>query len=136
MFRRSRILQAVLPALLTTACASQQAVEPIAAPNAPIAGHRLQADNAAPPSAPQSPARSGADLSPPPSLPDIQAGRSEASSRPFVAANGRLETDIQEFSAEVAQLRNVPLEHVQALLLDARYNATAARLMSPSKTRG
>lgn len=136
MFRRSRILQAVLPALLTTACASQQSLEPVAAPSPPVSGQHQQAgDQVSPPSAPQSLNRSVADLAPPVSLPDIQAGRSDASSRPFVTASGQLEADIQEFSVEVAKLRGVPLEHVQALLLDARYNATAARLMSPAKTR-
>lgn len=32
-------------------------------------------------------------------------------------------------------MRHIPLAHVEALLKDAQYNATAARLMAPAKTR-
>lgn len=118
MFRRTRILQAVLPALLATACASQQAAHE--APSAgPVAA--TAAETAA--------------LTPHPAVPDIEAGRSEVSSRPFINGDGRLQDDIDEFAREVSRLRQVPPDHVRALLQEAQYNATAARLMSPAKTR-
>src|SRR5690606_5431538 len=118
MFRRTRILQAVLPALLATACASQQAVH-----EAPSAG-------------PVAATTAGtAALTPHPAIPDIEAGKSEVSSRPFVNSDGRLQDDIEDFAREVSRLRQLPPDHVRALLQEAQYNATAARLMSPAKTR-
>src|SRR5690554_6134311 len=133
MFRRSRILQAVLPALLTTACASQQ---PMELANA-LTSANEQSSSLNHSSAPASPASVGipADLAPAPELPDIQAGQSEASDRPFIGPDGSLDIDIQAFAQEVSKIRGVPLEHVMALLHEARYNATAARLMAPAKTR-
>lgn len=135
MFRRSRILQAVLPALLTTACASQQSAELTAAPSPPAVEQAASQASSSTHSSQAESALAPANLAPPPALPDIQAGSSEPGSRPFVMDNGALEPDIREFAAEVARLRQLPLEHVHALLLEARYNATAARLMAPSKTR-
>ncbi|HLU78039.1 MAG TPA: lytic murein transglycosylase B [Burkholderiaceae bacterium] len=118
MFRRSRILQAIIPALLTTACASPQPEALHRNINAvePAAGSALPSPRAA-------------------ALPDIQAGDSEASSRPFVGPDGQLDPAIEAFAREVALQRQLPLDHVTTLLREARYNATAARLMSPSKTR-
>jgi len=136
MFRRSRILQAVLPALLTTACASQQASPPDAASGPPPAAvsvaSSLSISPAGQPS--DSGSRAAANLAPAAALADIDTGRSEVSSRPFTA-DGILQPDIREFATEVARLRNVPAAHVEALLREARYNATAARLMAPSQTR-
>ena len=126
MFRRTRILQAALLTLLTTACAGGPAgVEPGDATAA-----RTGAQPGTPPLAPP------AAVQPQP-LPDtpINAGRSEVSSRPFQRTEGVLEPDIEAYAEEVARLRGVPLQHVRSLLLDARYNASAAKLMAPSSTR-
>src|SRR5690606_16010593 len=49
--------------------------------------------------------------------------------------DGRLDAGIEEFAVEVAQARAIPPEHVQALLREARYDATAAKLMAPAQTR-
>src|SRR5690606_9918972 len=131
MFRRSRILQAVLLALLTTACASQQPLN-TANGSSPADGQAAALNNGqrSAPAVSASP-----NLTPAPSLPDIQAGSSEATSRPFTNEAGALDPDIEIFAQEVSELRNVPLNHVRALLLEAQYNATAARLMAPAKTR-
>ena len=133
MFRRSRILQAIVPALLTTACASQQPVEP--ASTTGVASEAVSASNSSSTPAQTAPSVGVADLAPAPALPDIEAGKSEASSRPFVNAQGELDAEILAFAQEVSRLRDVPLDHVLALLQEADYNATAARLMAPSKTR-
>src|SRR5690606_19329279 len=53
----------------------------------------------------------------------------------FTDSSGRLKPEIQEYAQNVAGKRNLPLAHVQALLQDARYDAKAAQLMSPAKTR-
>lgn len=66
---------------------------------------------------------------------DIKVGTSEPSARPFKALDGSLDTDIRSFAAEVARVRNLPVQHVEALLGEAQYNPTAARLMAPGKTR-
>ena len=68
-------------------------------------------------------------------MPEIQAGRSEVSSRPFSRDDGSLQPDIDDFATEVADTRKLPIAHVRSVLQDAQYNASAARLMSPSKTR-
>ena len=133
MFRRSRILQAVLPILLTTACASQQ---PLELANAQTSNsERNPSLNSAPSAASPTNGRAPANLAPAPEFPEIQAGKSEATDRPFSNAAGVLDADIQAFAEEVARVRGLPLDHVYGLLREARYNATAARLMAPSKTR-
>lgn len=53
----------------------------------------------------------------------------------FQQENGQLKPDLQAYAAEVARTRNIPQEQVEQLLASARYNADAARLMAPSKTR-
>src|SRR5690606_20207646 len=42
---------------------------------------------------------------------------------------------IQQYARRIAAERKLPLSHVEALLEDARYDAKAASLMSPAKTR-
>ena len=121
MFRRTRILQAVLPVLLTTACAAPTTTPPEHTP-----GPGRPTDSVS---------HTGPDLAPGPPALDIPAGRSEPGSRPFTTADGVLDPDIQAFAAEVARIRKLPMEHVEALLYEAQYNATAARLMAPAKTR-
>lgn len=133
MFRRSRILQAVIPALLTTACANpqpetlQRNISPIQQVSA--------AGGVAPAHSANAAGKTVADLAPPVDMPEIHAGTSEVSERPFVSPGGQLDPSIEAFAQELAQQRALPIEHVRGLLLEARYNATAARLMSPAKTR-
>lgn len=137
MFRRTRILQAILPALLTTACASQQPSEVSGAAQTPAAVAQAPAGHSSL-SAPARPGADGgasADLTVTVAAAEIQAGKSEPTSRPFVTTDGRLDPDIQAFATEVAQVRRLPPAHVQSLLAEAQYSATAARLMAPAKTR-
>src|SRR5690606_1559998 len=49
--------------------------------------------------------------------------------------NGQLTPNIQAYAQEVARVRGIPLDHVETLLKQAQYNTTAAKLMTPSKTR-
>ncbi|HLV27587.1 MAG TPA: lytic murein transglycosylase B [Burkholderiaceae bacterium] len=49
--------------------------------------------------------------------------------------DGKLDPDIVAFAKQVSDRRGVPQAHVLSLLQEAQYNATAARLMSPAKTR-
>lgn len=71
----------------------------------------------------------------PESAPSVQAGSSSAAASGFTQENGDLKPDIQAYASEVAHTRNIPQHTVESLLQSAQYNATAARLMSPSKTR-
>ncbi len=125
MFRRTRILQATLLTLLTTACAGGSP-----GPGQAPSGPSTQAGPASSNPGPATPGTAaGAQAAP------IQGGRSEVSSRPFTVAAGVLDPDIEAFAEEVARVRSLPLAHVRGLLLEARYSATAARLMAPSQTR-
>lgn len=71
----------------------------------------------------------------PEAAPSIQAGSSIPAASGFTLENGELKADIKAYAEEVARTRNIPQANVEALLQDARYDATVARLMSPSKTR-
>lgn len=71
----------------------------------------------------------------PATVPSIQAGSSTPGASGFTQANGLLKPDIQAYANEVVRTRNIPQPELEALLQGAQYNATAARLMSPSKTR-
>lgn len=71
----------------------------------------------------------------PAAAPSIKAGHSQAMASGFTQQDGSLKPDIQAYAAELSATRNVPLETVERLLQSARYNADAARLMSPAKTR-
>lgn len=53
----------------------------------------------------------------------------------FVAADGTLEPAVAHFARAVATGHNIPLPQVEALLSEARYEADAARLMTPSGKR-
>lgn len=58
-----------------------------------------------------------------------------ASRSGFLTRNGVLTPDAQAYARNVAQTRHVPPAHIENLLKQARYNATVARLMTPSNTR-
>ncbi|HLR12915.1 MAG TPA: lytic murein transglycosylase B [Burkholderiaceae bacterium] len=71
----------------------------------------------------------------PDALPTIQAGQSQAMASEWVDDQGRLKPDVQAYATELAETRNIPQDTVEQLLKSARYNAQAAKLMSPAKTR-
>ena len=115
MFKPVRILQ-VAAAVLLGGCASSQTTQPPATAQTP---------HVAPASTPMSqgtnwPRRAASPGS------DPQA---------FTDSRGELKPEIHEFAQNLAAKRNLPLAHVVALLEDARYDAKAAALMSPAKTR-
>lgn len=71
----------------------------------------------------------------PQAAPPIQAGSSVPAAAGFTLENGELKADIKAYADEVALTRKIPQANVHALLQDARYDETVARLMAPSKTR-
>src|SRR5690606_34491672 len=82
-----------------------------------------------------SPMTAEAAMPVPEAAPSIEAGSSVVGLTSYRQADGRLIPAIQAYALEVARVRHIPLAHVEALLKDAQYNATAARLMAPAKTR-
>ncbi|MFA5488142.1 MAG: lytic murein transglycosylase B [Candidimonas sp.] len=132
MFKSPRIVQAgCLAALLSvcatlSACATKQTAVPPSNSTPNTAPGR-----AAPPASGSQAHNAGM----PKALPSIQAGFSRADAGPLRQANGTLVPEIQAFADELSRTRGIPLEHVERLLASADYNATAARLMSPSSTR-
>jgi len=121
MFKPARILQ-VAAAVLLGGCASSQTVPSnTQQTNSSYVQHAVSAQSTAPSAASGGWARRAA-------APDLSPDA-------FTDASGRLEPDIQAYAQRVAATRGLPLEHVQALLEDARYDAKAAELMSPAKTR-
>ncbi|MDS1141955.1 lytic murein transglycosylase B [Pusillimonas sp. SM2304] len=122
MFKPARILQVSFLSLFLAGCAATEtsalrpgapALPPPAAP-APATGYTPAAVDTAPP---------------------IGAGQSIAGARGFLQDNGALTPNIQAYANEVASARHIPIGHVEALLLQAQYNAAAVKLMTPSKTR-
>lgn len=71
----------------------------------------------------------------PEAAPPIQAGSSVPGASGFIREDGELKADIKAYADEVALTRKIPQAGVHALLQDARYDETVARLMAPSKTR-
>lgn len=53
----------------------------------------------------------------------------------FVTADGRLQADVADFARDVSIRQGIPLAQVEALLLEARHEADAVRLMTPSGKR-
>lgn len=122
MFRVARILQVCLVFFLLEGCAATKTVAvstPLAAPQAAIEASKPR---------PAATADAGSPAS-------IKAGSSINSAEGFVNADGSLKPDLQAYAREVATSRNVPLDRVQSILKQARYNATVAKLMTPSATR-
>jgi len=111
MFKPVRILQ-VAAAVLLGGCASSHT----APPSAQFASAEQASTPAAAPHARRPPAPST----------DING---------FVDPQGRLKPEIQDYARRIAADRKLPPAHVEALLEDARYDAKAASLMSPAKTR-
>ncbi len=121
MFKPARVLQAVVVFALLGGCAATQ----------PIAGSSAEtpAQASANPIPGATQIKRLADAAP------IRAGSSINSAEGFLDADGRLKADIAAYAREVAQTRRIPLAQVEALLKQAQYNATVAKLMAPSKTR-
>lgn len=131
MFRPIRMLQLGTMLCLVAGCASGNSSH----------------DSASASSTPETVVQAGAGvasasrvpLAPLPTLPDpapsITAGSSTPAASGFTQENGLLKPDIQAYATEVSRTRNIPQHTLEALLKDARYNETAARLMSPSTTR-
>lgn len=71
----------------------------------------------------------------PAAAPSIEAGFSVPGASGFTQSDGSLKLDIQAYANEVARTRNIPQHLIEALLQDANYDASAARLMAPAKTR-
>lgn len=67
---------------------------------------------------------------------DLNAGDSSASRRqPPVRADGSLQPWAAEWAQALEAQRQIPVAYTTALLQNANYNATAAKLMAPSKGR-
>ncbi|AEC20017.1 membrane-bound lytic murein transglycosylase B precursor [Pusillimonas sp. T7-7] len=123
MFKPVRILQVTFFNLLLAGCAATQ--------NGPAGNNTAQTSA----STNTKTTSNALPLSTPEPAPSIQAGRSLPGSSGFLQANGQLTDNIQAYANEVARARGIPLVHVENLLKQAQYNATAAKLMAPSKTR-
>src|SRR5690606_16074555 len=120
MFTPVRIAQAASVFLVLAGCASQP--------------HTTLSDAA--PAQPAQPQASGAlSLTAPPEPPSVQAGQSCANGGPLLQPGGTLSPELEAFARGVARTRGVPLAHVEKLLQSVSYNATALRLMKPSKRR-
>ncbi|WP_353150747.1 lytic murein transglycosylase B [Pollutimonas bauzanensis] len=122
MFKPARILQATSVFLLIAGCGTTQnnALSSPSAQTASVVSNAGTPSQAAVPVAP---------------APSIKAGVSVVGNSSFLKANGELTPNIQAYAQEVSQVRNIPLPYVVAILQDAQYNATAAKLMTPGKTR-
>lgn len=70
-----------------------------------------------------------------PTAPPINAGSSVPGLTRYTSDNDQLIASIQDYAHEVAQTRNIPQQRVEVILKQARYDATVARLMTPSKIR-
>ena len=123
MFKPARILQAASVFLLLAGCGTTQTNALSSTPS--------QASGAVLANAPSSQAPAGTSTP----TPSIKAGASTIGNAGFLQADGSLTPTIQAYAQEVAQTRNIPLSYVTAILQTAEYNATAAKLMAPGKTR-
>lgn len=121
MFKPARVLQVAVVFALLAGCASTQ---PIAGPANASSAQAATGQSASP-----TQIKRLADAAP------IRAGLSINNAEGFLDSNGRLQADIAAYAHEVAQTRHVPLKQVESLLKQAQYNATVAKLMTPSPTR-
>lgn len=121
MFKPARVLQVAVVFALLAGCASTQ---PIAGPANASSAQAATGQSASP-----TQIKRLADAAP------IRAGLSINNAEGFLDSNGQLQADIAAYAHEVAQTRHVPLKQVESLLKQAQYNATVAKLMTPSPTR-
>ena len=113
MFRPTRILQVAVASLFISGCASSQS-------------------GSKPPSA----ALAGATNQTIVSNNRINSSRTPPARGDFLGPDGRLLPEVRAFAQETARANDLPLNEVEALLAEARYNATAARLMTPPARSG
>src|SRR5690606_37541254 len=132
MFRPVRMLQLGAVMFLLAGCASGNTPQGITPDEDTVSTTLTNHGDAVVPAASAQPLLLAAV---PKAAPSIQAGSSVPSASGFTQVNGELTPDIKAYADEVARTRNIPQASVQALLQDARYDETVARLMSPSKTR-
>lgn len=129
MFKPARILQVACVAALLAGCASSKTSPPQSANPAP----------SQPAVSGQAGATTGTagenSVSTRQGKPRITAAAPAQGQNGFLTLNGALLPEIQAYAQNVAQQRNLPLDQVVTLLKEARYNATVARLMTPSPTR-
>ncbi|MFW7343573.1 lytic murein transglycosylase B [Pollutimonas sp. H1-120] len=124
MFKPVRILQVGSIAVFLAGCAANKTAALAQAPQgSPAAPTHISA-----PTATQAIPASG-------STDSIKAGSSVVGRTVYRQADGQLIPSMQAYASEITRVRHIPLAHVEALLKDAQYNATAARLMAPAKTR-
>ena len=119
MFRPIRILQVAVASLLISGCASshsgseQQASSSAASQNKTIVSNERTNSSRAP-----------------------AGGISASTLGDFLDPDGRLLPEFQAFAEETARTHALPLHQVEALLSEARYDAKAARLMTPPARTG
>ena len=115
MFRPTRILQVAVASLFISGCASS--------PHG--AGAASATDAAAQDQNTMATARH-----------DATRGAIAARPGDFLGADGHLQPEVQAFAQATAQAHALPLSEVEALLAEARYDATAVRLMTPPTRTG
>lgn len=119
MFKPARILQVGLIAFFIVGCA---------VPPAPVASNVQNSSSQANTNTALTPQQQT-------DFPSLQTGTSVSTRTQYHLPNGNLSPWLQEWAAEVATQRAIPIETVESLLKDVRYNADVARLMAPSKGR-
>lgn len=117
MFRPSRILQVAVASFFLSGCAGS-----------PL-GHESAAQT-----------RTGLTERPSVSNSDSSAGAvagpAVSTRGDFVGVDGRLLPEVQAFAQETARAHALPENRVEALLMTAQYDATAARLIAPPTRAG
>lgn len=132
MFKPARVLQVAFVATVLTGCAAPKTTA-VSPPAGSTQAQPVSASGQAGRSTAKTAAASESGSS-------ARNGKTTPEARPsqgqdgFLTRNGALLPDIQSYADEVAQSRHIPLAHVASLLKEARYNATVARLMTPSPT--
>ncbi|MFC4444343.1 lytic murein transglycosylase B [Castellaniella denitrificans] len=119
MFRPTRILQVAVASLFISGCASSHSDSgPSAAALAGTTNQTIVSND-----------RTNSSRTRP-------AGEPAPARGDFLGADGRLLPEVRTFALETAQAHALPLKDVEALLAEARYDATAARLMAPPARSG
>lgn len=131
MFKPPRILQAALITIAAAGCAARPtAVQTSSSEGIPNVYPKVLVEKAEPTTLVEN--VSIKNLPEPASIP---GGSSRANRQTFLNPDGTLQADLQVYAQDVARIRQVPLALVEQLLLNANYNANAAKLMRPSKGR-
>ncbi|MFV0283034.1 MAG: lytic murein transglycosylase B [Castellaniella sp.] len=119
MFRPTRILQVAVASLFISGCASSHSGSEPA--DTTISGTKNQTI--------VSNDRIDSSRTPPAAKPAPTRGD-------FLGPDGSLLPEVRAFARETAQAKALPLANVEALLAEARYNATAVKLMTPPTRSG